>query len=88
MLSLNLNLKKKKSSKLWPFVQSELPICEAVQCGLPGNPENGNALFTAVSFKSVVSYECNYGYMIVGNASRQAPILSGSLALHMSSNVT
>jgi len=50
--------------------QTELPVCEAVQCSLPRNPENGNARFTALSYKSVVSYECNYGYMIVGNASR------------------
>lgn len=27
-------------------------------------------MFTAVAYKSVVSYECKYGHMIVGNATR------------------
>ena len=37
---------------------------------MPRNPSNGKALFTTVAYKSVLSYECNYGYMVVGNATR------------------
>jgi len=52
------------------WTQSELPTCIPVQCDIPPNPTNGKAIFTAVSFKSVVSYECKYGFMIVGNGTR------------------
>ena len=30
----------------------------------------GKAQFTATSYKSVVSYECKYGYMLKGNGTR------------------
>jgi Sushi repeat (SCR repeat) len=54
---------------IYPF-KTELPTCEAVQCSLPRNPSNGKAIFTTVAYKSVLTYECNYGYMVVGNATR------------------
>ena len=46
------------------------PECIPVQCGLPENPVNGKALFSSVNYKSMVSYECKYGYMIVGSGQR------------------
>ena len=39
----------------------------AIQCPTPNNPENGRAVFASVSYNSLISYECNYGYMIVGD---------------------
>ena len=45
-----------------------LPVCDPVQCGLPENPVNGKALFSSVGYESSVSYECKYGYMIVGTS--------------------
>ena len=52
------------------WTPSELPTCVPVQCPIPDSPVNGKAMFTAVAYKSVVSYECKYGFMIVGNATR------------------
>ncbi|XP_066943300.1 sushi, von Willebrand factor type A, EGF and pentraxin domain-containing protein 1-like isoform X2 [Macrobrachium rosenbergii] len=49
----------------------ELPTCNPVQCEIPENPENGKAIFIAVSYNAVVSYECNYSYMIVGSSTRR-----------------
>ena len=45
---------------LWTFIP-------AIQCASPNNPENGRAVFASVSYNSLISYECNYGYMIVGD---------------------
>ncbi|XP_071532550.1 LOW QUALITY PROTEIN: sushi, von Willebrand factor type A, EGF and pentraxin domain-containing protein 1-like [Panulirus ornatus] len=49
----------------------ELPTCSPVQCDIPENPENGKAIFIAVSYNAVVSYECDYGFMIVGSTTRR-----------------
>ena len=40
------------------------------QCPIPDSPVNGKAMFTAVAYKSVVSYKCTYGFMIVGESTR------------------
>ena len=37
------------------------------QCTVPDSPHNGKAHFTAVAYKSVVTYKCKYGFMIVGD---------------------
>ena len=52
------------------WTSGELPTCIPVQCDIPRNPKNGKAIYTAVSYKSVVKYECNFGYMLVGNGTR------------------
>merc|ERR1719204_1056990 len=52
------------------WTQTELPTCIPVQSDVPANPVNGKAIYTAVAYKSVVSYECKYGFMIVGNGTR------------------
>lgn len=43
----------------------------AVQCQVPENPKNGKAIYTSVSYNSIVSYECRYGYTLVGESSRR-----------------
>merc|ERR1719192_2077422 len=52
------------------WTSGELPTCVPVQCDIPDNPINGKALYTATAYKSVVSYECKYGYMIIGEDTR------------------
>ena len=52
------------------FNYSELPTCVPVQCGLPESPENGKAHYTALAYKSVVTYTCKYGFMVVGDGTR------------------
>ncbi|XP_021914139.1 sushi, von Willebrand factor type A, EGF and pentraxin domain-containing protein 1 isoform X2 [Zootermopsis nevadensis] len=49
----------------------ELPACVPVQCPTPENPSNGKAIFTSCSYNSVVSYECKYGYTLVGEPTRR-----------------
>ena len=51
------------------WTPSELPTCVPVQCGLPESPENGKAHYTALAYKSVVTYTCKYGFMVVGKNS-------------------
>ncbi len=43
----------------------------AIQCDVPGNPVNGRAVYSAVSYNSLISYECNYGYMLIGDSVRR-----------------
>ena len=52
------------------WTPSELPTCVPVQCKIPDSPVNGKALYTAVAYKSVVTYKCKHGFMIVGDSSR------------------
>ncbi|XP_069182645.1 sushi, von Willebrand factor type A, EGF and pentraxin domain-containing protein 1 [Procambarus clarkii] len=49
----------------------ELPVCTPVQCDIPDNPDQGQAIFIAVSYNAVVSYECKYGFTIVGSSTRR-----------------
>ncbi|XP_042217249.1 complement factor H-like isoform X2 [Homarus americanus] len=49
----------------------DLPTCKPIQCSMPDNPENGQAKFNSVFYNAVVSYDCNYGYMIVGPSTRR-----------------
>lgn len=46
-------------------------VVTAVQCPPPENPPHGKAIFTSCSYNSVVSYECNYGYTLLGDATRR-----------------
>lgn len=48
-----------------------IPVVTSVQCPLPDNPKNGKAIFTSTSYNSVVSYECRYGYTLIGESSRR-----------------
>ncbi|XP_063237081.1 sushi, von Willebrand factor type A, EGF and pentraxin domain-containing protein 1 isoform X2 [Bacillus rossius redtenbacheri] len=49
----------------------ELPSCVPVQCPPPEHPASGKAVFTSCSYNSVVSYECKYGYTLVGEPTRR-----------------
>ncbi|CAG9821323.1 unnamed protein product [Phaedon cochleariae] len=52
----------------------ELSTCvlvTAVQCAPPENPRHGKAIYTSCSYNSVVSYECKYGYTLVGESTRR-----------------
>ena len=43
----------------------------AVSCPAPVNPPFGRVMFNSVTYNSLISYECNYGYMIVGETVRR-----------------
>jgi len=43
----------------------------AIQCEVPQNPLNGRAVYSTVSYNSLISYECNYGYMLIGDSVRR-----------------
>ena len=47
------------------------PRIAAVQCPIPQNPEHGKAIYTSISYNSVVSYECRHGHTLVGLLSRR-----------------
>lgn len=52
-------------------IRSFIAVVTAVQCPSPENPKNGKAIYTSFSYNSVVSYECKYGYTLVGESSRR-----------------
>lgn len=43
----------------------------SVQCPKPENPVNGKAVYTSYAYNSIVSYECKYGYTVIGAATRR-----------------
>ncbi|XP_076316028.1 protein lev-9-like isoform X3 [Tachypleus tridentatus] len=46
---------------------SALPTCRPVICPQPQDPKNGRAHYTAVTFQSVVKFQCRHGYRLDGN---------------------
>ncbi|KAE8747215.1 hypothetical protein FOCC_FOCC006082 [Frankliniella occidentalis] len=46
-------------------------VVAEVECPAPENPTNGRAIYTRQAYNSVVSYECNYGYSLVGDSTRR-----------------
>ncbi|KAG7300622.1 hypothetical protein JYU34_014915 [Plutella xylostella] len=56
------------------WAPKELPTCvlvTQVQCPPPEGPRHGKAVYTSCAYNSVVSYECKYGYRLVGDATRR-----------------
>nr|XP_003703173.1 PREDICTED: uncharacterized protein LOC100877094 [Megachile rotundata] len=56
------------------WTPKESPQCvqlTTVQCPKPENPVNGKAVYTSYAYNSIVSYECDYGYTVVGAATRR-----------------
>nr|XP_045606863.1 sushi, von Willebrand factor type A, EGF and pentraxin domain-containing protein 1-like [Procambarus clarkii] len=49
----------------------DLPTCKPIQCNIPDDPDNGKATYNSVFYNAVVSYDCKYGYMIVGPSTRR-----------------
>ena len=43
----------------------------AVSCPVPANPPNGRVMFNSMTYNSLISYECNYGYMVIGETVRR-----------------
>ena len=43
----------------------------AVSCPTPSHPAFGRVMFNSVTYNSLISYECNYGYMIIGESVRR-----------------
>ena len=43
----------------------------AIKCDVPRDPLNGRAVYSSVSYNSLISYECNYGYMLIGDSVRR-----------------
>lgn len=43
----------------------------SVVCPIPESPKNGKAIHTSLSYNSIVSYECRYGYTLVNDSSRR-----------------
>ncbi|XP_065918054.1 uncharacterized protein [Dysidea avara] len=54
-------------SGLWT---GTVPECRRVNCGDPGEPENGTAIFDSTFFEDVVDYQCDDGFQLVGNSQR------------------
>lgn len=44
--------------------------CVGIDCGTPGEINNGMAIFVNTLFKSLVSYRCDNGYKLVGEMFR------------------
>ncbi|XP_021948742.1 sushi, von Willebrand factor type A, EGF and pentraxin domain-containing protein 1 isoform X2 [Folsomia candida] len=53
------------------WTPKDLPTCVPVQCPIPENPGNGNVEYSSLSFNSVITYKCKYGYMLVGDGTRR-----------------
>lgn len=52
------------------FIVSQTVVTSVV-CPIPESPKNGKAIYTSLSYNSIVSYECRYGYTLVNESSRR-----------------
>ena len=41
-------------------------LCAAVNCGNPGEPDNGDTLGTTTTLDSVVTHTCDRGFVLIG----------------------
>ncbi|XP_076180365.1 hig-anchoring scaffold protein [Ptiloglossa arizonensis] len=56
------------------WTPKESPQCvqvTTVQCPKPDNPVKGKAVYTSYAYNSIVHYECDYGYTVVGAGTRR-----------------
>ncbi|XP_045132686.1 uncharacterized protein LOC123516957 isoform X3 [Portunus trituberculatus] len=49
----------------------ELPNCKPIKCEVPVNPPHGKASYSSFFYNAVVTYTCDYSYMIVGPETRR-----------------
>ena len=47
------------------------PICEIIDCGDPGTPNNGSRILNGTGLLSTVEYNCNDGYILIGSDIRE-----------------
>ena len=50
----------------WRGSHNHKYVITAVSCPTPSHPSFGRVMFNSVTYNSLISYECNYGYMIIG----------------------
>ncbi|KFM75589.1 CUB and sushi domain-containing protein 1, partial [Stegodyphus mimosarum] len=51
-----------------------LPTCKKIHCGVPANPENGQAIYSSTEYEAEVKYRCNEGYSL---SNKQPRICTG-----------
>ena len=67
----NLPECQRKQDECCEMKSFQLLLFPAVSCPTPGNPPFGRVMYNSVTYNSLISYECNYGYMIVGETVRR-----------------
>ena len=68
-LNLGHNLGLGLDQSASPFSPTNRKIISAVSCPMPDHPRHGRVTFNTLTYNSLISYECNYGYMIIGTLS-------------------
>ncbi|ODN03359.1 Sushi, von Willebrand factor type A, EGF and pentraxin domain-containing protein 1 [Orchesella cincta] len=53
------------------WLPKDLPTCVPVHCPDLEHPANGKVMYTSTTFNSPATYECKYGYMLVGESTRR-----------------
>jgi len=51
-----------------------------IDCGNPGEPQNGTAIFDSTFVEDVVDYECDRGFRLVGNSRRTCELINTTFA--------
>lgn len=73
-----------QASGLW---SGALPVCQLVDCGDPGTPENGFRIGSKHEYGSEVSFSCDPGFQLSGSQTRSCQSSgrwSGTLPVCMS----
>jgi hypothetical protein len=57
--------------QMWYLIPEYNLSILAVSCPVPVNPPFGRVMFNSMTYNSLISYECNYGYTIIGETVRR-----------------
>jgi len=49
-------------------------MCIAVNCGAPEDIKNGKINISHTLYKSVITYSCEYGYILIGRQNRTCQV--------------